>query len=158
MNISTLMPQSLLMKVFGVMIAAGIAIGSLLIAIHHFESIGYERRVSEDEIGLNKDLVQAQTQTLLLQHQLNEAQNALSKAKSDLLAINTVNRNAVNGLRVSNTSFNSGLPTDTREALSRRIASLSSVVEDCSARLVEVANDADIAIAEVNMLESAWAK
>jgi hypothetical protein len=32
------------------------------------------------------------------------------------------------------------------------------VVEDCSARLIEVASDADIAIAEIKMLENSWPK
>jgi len=158
MNLSDFTPQSLLFKVLAWLAIAGIVIGSLVATANHFESVGYDRRVAEDQVNLNKDLIEAKAQTQNLQHQLNEAQNELSKAKSNLLAITLVNRSYVGKLRDSFNTFDSGMSSQSREALIKRIASLDAVVADCSARLVEVANDADTAIAEVQMLEKAWPK
>lgn len=158
MNLTDFTPQSLLFKVAGWVAIIGLVCITLYAVANHFESIGYQKRVAEDEIQFNKELIASKSQTQILQHQLNEAQNALSKARSTLYTLNTDNRNAVNGLRSNFNTFNSSLPIDTRETLTRRIASLSTVVEDCSARLIEVANDADAAIAEVQMFQNAWPK
>ncbi|CAB4121560.1 hypothetical protein UFOVP14_32 [uncultured Caudovirales phage] len=158
MNISDFTPQSMLFKVIAWVGIVGIVIGSLFALSNHFESIGYDRRVAEDQVSLNKDLIDSKDKSQALQHQLNEAQNALAKAKSDLFALNNLNRNAINGLRSNFATFNGSLSIDTRETISKRISSLSNMVEDCSARLVEVANDADTAIAEIQMLEKAWPK
>ena len=158
MNISDFTPQSLLLKVIAWVGIIGVVIGSLFALAHHFESIGYNKRVGEDQVNLNKELVISKDQSKALQHQLNEAQNDLSKTKSTLAAISNSNRITTDQLRSSFNTFNGNLPSNTREALSRRISSLSNVVEDCSARLTEVANDADTAIAEVQMLEKAWPK
>ena len=156
--LSFLNPQSLLVKVVVWLAIAGIVIGSLVMTVKHFESVGYARRVAEDQVSLNKDLIESKDKSQALQHQLNEAQNALAKAKSDLLALNNLNRSSVGKLRDSFNTYNGGLSNASRDSLSRRISSLSNVVADCSARLIEVANDADLAIAEVAMLEKAWPK
>lgn len=156
MNISDFTPQSLIFKVVGWIAIVGLVVGALYATTKHFEQVGYDRRVSEDQVNLNKDLIEAKAKTQNLQHQLNEAQNELSKAKSDLLAITLVNRSYVGKLRDSFNTFDSGMSSQSREALIKRIASLDSVVADCSARLVEVANDADAAIAETKMFEKAW--
>ena len=158
MNISDFTPQSLLFKVIAWVGIVGVVIGSLFALSNHFESIGYDRRVAEDQVSLNKDLIESKDQTKALQHQLNEAQDELSKAKSSLLALNNSNRNALDQLRSSFNTFNGNLSGNTREALNLRIGTLSNVVTDCSARLVEVANDADTRAAEVMMLEKAWPK
>jgi translation initiation factor 2B subunit (eIF-2B alpha/beta/delta family) len=152
------MPQTLIMKVVGLIAVVGLISLSLYAAANHFESIGYQKRVAEDQAHLNTELVASKDKSIALQHQLNEAQNALSKAKSDLYSLGNLNRNALNSLRSNFNSFNSSLPSDSRDALTKRISSLSAVVEDCSARLIEVASDADIAIAEIKMLENAWPK
>ena len=156
MNLSDFTPQSLLFKVLGWIAVVGLVVGALYATAQHFEQVGYDRRVSEDQVNLNRDLIEAKAKTQDLQHQLNEAQNELSKAKSDLLAITLANRNYVGKLRDSFNTFDSSLSSQSREALIKRITSLDAVVGDCSARLVEVANDADTAIAETKMLEKAW--
>lgn len=158
MNISDFTPQSLLFKVIAWVGLAGVVIASLFALANHFESIGYDRRVAEDQIQLNQELAQSATKAQALQSKLNEAQSELSQNKSRLAALNTSNRNNLNLLRGSSTSFNSGLSSNTREALTQRISSLSIVVDDCSTRLIEVANDADTAIAEIQMLSKAWPK
>ncbi|QWD55174.1 hypothetical protein [Polynucleobacter paneuropaeus] len=156
MNLSDLTPQSLIFKVVGWIAIIGLIVGALYATTMHFEQVGYDRRISEDQINLNKDLIEAKSKTQNLQHQLNEAQNELSKAKSDLLALTLTNRSYVGKLRDSFNTFDSSVSSQSREALIKRIASLDSVVADCSARLIEVASDADTAIAETKMLEKAW--
>lgn len=156
MNLSDFTPQSLIFRVVGWIAIVGLVVGALYATTKHFEQVGYDQRVSEDQVNLNKDLIEAKAKTQALQHQLNEAQNELSKAKSDLLALTLVNRSYVGKLRDSFNTFDSSMSSQSREALIKRIASLDSVVADCSARLVEVANDADTAIAETKMFEKAW--
>jgi len=158
MNLSDFTPQSLLFKVLAWLAIAGIVIGSLVATANHFESVGYDRRVAEDQVSLNQDLIVSKDKTQSLQHQLNEAQNDLAKAKSSLFTLNSANRNALDQLRSGFNTFNGGMSSNSREAIVKRIASLNNVVEDCSARLAEVANDADTAIAEVQMFEKAWPK
>ena len=156
--LSFLNPQSLLVKVLAWLAIAAIVISSLVMTAKHFESVGYDRRVAEDQVNLNKDLLESKAKSQDLQHQLNEAQDELSKAKSRLLALNNSNRNALDQLRSGFNTFNGNLPSNSREALNLRIGTLSNVVADCSARLIEVANDADTRTAEVMMLEKAWPK
>ena len=158
MNISDFTPQSLLLKVMAWLAIAAIVISSLVMTAKHFESVGYDRRVAEDQVNLNKDLLESKAKSQDLQHQLNEAQDELSKAKSRLLALNNSNRNALDQLRSGFNTFNGNLPSNSREALNLRIGTLSNVVADCSSRLIEVANDADTRTAEVMMLEKAWPK
>ena len=136
MNISDFTPQSLLIKVMVWLAIAGIVIGSLVMTAKHFESVGYDRRVAEDQVNLNKDLLESKAKSQDLQHQLNEAQDELSKAKSRLLALNNSNRNALDQLRSSFNTFNGNLSGNTREALNLRIGTLSNVVADCSSRLL----------------------
>ena len=158
MNISDFTPQSLLLKVMAWLAIAAIVISSLVMTAKHFESVGYDRRVAEDQVNLNKDLLESKAKSQDLQHQLNEAQDELSKAKSRLLALNNSNRNALDQLRSGFNTFNGNLSSNSREALNLRIGTLSNVVADCSSRLIEVANDADTRTAEVMMLEKAWPK
>ena len=158
MNISDFTPQSLLLKVMAWLAIAAIVISSLVMTAKHFESVGYDRRVAEDQVNLNKDLLESKAKSQDLQHQLNEAQDDLSKAKSRLLALNNSNRNALDQLRSGFNTFNGNLSSNSREALNLRIGTLSNVVADCSSRLIEVANDADTRTAEVMMLEKAWPK
>lgn len=158
MNLSDFTPQSLLLKVVAWIGVVGLVAGVLVATANHFENVGYQKRVGEDQVNLNKELIEAKDQTQSLQHQLNEAQNALAKSKAALSILNANNRNSIGKLRDSFNSFNGGMSNESREALARRISSLSTVVADCSARLVEVANDADTAIAETQMFEKAWPK
>ncbi len=154
--LSFLNPQSLLFKVIAWLAIAGVVIGSLVMTAKHFESIGYQKRVAEDQVTLNQELVQSKDKSQSLQHQLNEAQNELFKAKSLLATLTAANHATVDQLRSSFNTFNGNLPNDSRETLNLRIGTLSNVVADCSSRLVEVANDADTRTAEVMMLEKAW--
>lgn len=158
MNISDFIPQSLIFKVIGWIAIVGLVVGVLYATTKHYEQVGYDKRVSEDQAELNQALIESQNKTQALQHQLNEAQNALAKAKTDLLAINNINRSSVGKLRDSFNTYNGGLSNASREALSLRIGTLSNVVSDCSSRLIEVANDADTRTAEVIMLQKAWPK
>ena len=69
MNLSDLTPQSLIFKVVGWIAIIGLILGALYATTMHFEQVGYYRRVSEDQINLNKDLIEAKAKTQNLQHQ-----------------------------------------------------------------------------------------
>ena len=156
MNLSDFTPQSLLFKVIAWVAVVTFVCGMLVAIANHFENVGYQRRVAEDEKTLVVELKAAAAKTLELQTKLNEAQNELAKAQADLLALTISNRNTVGQLRSQLDTYNRSLSSASREALSDRVAILSGIVEECSASIVEVARAGDASNDQVIMLESAW--
>lgn len=136
-----------------------LALCGLVVGIHHSgykEGIAAQQAV--DQKQALQDMALAKQKTDELQHQLNEAQNALLKAQADLLALTTLNRNTVSKLRQQLDTYDSNLSNLSREALSHRVTILSGIVEECTVQLVEVARAGDASNDQVIMLEAAWPK
>ena len=156
MNILDFSPQSLLMKVIAWLAVIGLVVGALVMTANHFEKVGYDRRVAEDQVNLNKELIEARAKTAELQDKLNKAQDELLKAKNDLDIIARRNGDLLNSLHNSVNSYNGSLSSASREALIARTVALSQVFNECASTLTEVARSADTLAIEVKEMQDAW--
>lgn len=156
MNISDFAPQSLLFKVVAwLAIIAGVAI-VLTATARHFENVGYQRRAAEDQVTINKALIEAAKKTQELQTKLSEADNARTKAEQTLLNTVSANRAIVGSMRKQLDAYNADLSHQSPSALIARIDTLSDVFGECTSRYTEVAAKADGHAADAVMLQRAW--
>ena len=141
-------------------IVAGIAlVGAVLYGTaNHFENIGYQRRISEEQAQGIKDLKAAAEKTKELQHQLNEAQNELIIQKQKLAALTTNNSQLVSKLRESTTTYNLSLSYYSRQALEKRVETLTTVVTECTAEYSALAGHADASELDLQMYDKSWPK
>lgn len=156
MNIQDFLPQSLFMKVVGWLIIVTIVVGSLWLATNHFENVGYQRRVAEDATQRNKDLEAASLVTHQLQTKLDGAKNELNIARQKLENLSANNTVLVTSLRESITAYNGNLSNDSKQALVERVATLSSVLEECTIEYSDVASKADAYAADLKMMQDSW--
>jgi len=155
-SISDFTPQSLLFKVIAWLIVIGVVVGALVYTADHFEKVGYDRRVAEDQVNINKALIEAAKKTQELQTKLTEANDARTKAEQTLLNTVNANRALVGGLRKQLDTYNADLSNQPPSALVARIDTLSDVLGECSSRYTEVAAKADGHAADALMLQKAW--
>lgn len=158
MNIEDLAPQSLLMKALAWLLAVVLVIGGLLALAHHFESIGYQRRINEEQQQLNKDLLAAAQETQRLQHKLNEAQNELNIQKQRIATLTAANGALTGQLRSSIAQYNGHLSSDSRQALEKRIQALSIVVQECTERYTALAGHADATELDLELFDQSYPK
>ena len=158
MNITDLIPQSLLLKVVAWLAVITIVVGSLWATARHFENVGYQKRKAEDMLQLNKELIQAKNQTAVLQSQVDKAYYELSQTQASLAKTAATNRDLSNRLRNGLSSYNRGLSDDSKQALIDRINALSEILGDCTDRYTEVATKADSYAADLKMMQEAWPK
>lgn len=158
MNLLDLLPQSLFLRVAGWLLVVAVVVGSLWAITNHFENVGYQKRVAEEQVQQNIDLQIAAGVTQELQSKLNKAQYELSISKQKLSALSNDNRRISNSLRDSIAGYNRNLPDYSREALTDRINALGSVFSECTSQYVEVARKADSYVGELKMMQEAWPK
>jgi len=158
MNISDLNPQSIVFKLIAIAISILIIVGTVYEAINHYENVGYQRRVSEEDVQRNKDLELAAIQTRKLQSQLDEAQHELSVTKQRLATLSANSVVLSNRLRDSITQYNSGLSNYSKQALIERVNTLSNVFGECTSQYTEVAAKADTYAADLKMMQDSWPK
>ena len=158
MNLLDLTPQSIAFKIIGIALAIILILGGAFLVIRHYETVGYQKRVAEEDVQRNKDLEIAAKQTLNLQNKLDEAQNELSVTKQKLVTLSNNNVVLTSKLRDSITAYNRNLPDYSKQALIERINTLSSVVGECTERYSEMANKADTYAADLKMMQDSWPK
>lgn len=122
--------MSIWWKIGSVIIAALIIIGGLYGTAKHFENIGYQKRIIEEQAQGIKDLQTAAKKTKELQQQLNEAQNELVIQKRNLATLTTTNNQLTSKLRESTSKYNLNLSYYSRQALEKRVQTLTTVVTD----------------------------
>ena len=156
MSIQDFMPQSLFMKVVGWLIVAGVITGSLWLIVNHFENVGYQKRVAEDTLQINQQLKESSIRTQQLQTKLDGAKNELNIARQKLETLSANNTVLVTSLRESITAYNGNLSNDSKQALVERVATLSSVLEECTIEYSDVASKADAYAADLKMMQDSW--
>ena len=144
-------------KLIGIALVVMSVVGGVFYVHHDGYNKGIAAQKAVDQAQAMKDMEIAKQKTQDLQSKLNEANHALLKAQADLFTLATSNRNSVSQLRQQLDTYNGNMSNYPSSA-ANRITTLSSVVEECSARLVEVANAADTASAQVIMFQAAWPK
>ena len=141
-------------------ILAGLALVVALLygTANHFENVGYERRISEEQAQGIKDLKAAAEKTKELQHQLNEAQNELIIQKQKLATLTSTNNQLVSRLRESTAKYNLNLSYYSRQALEKRVETLTTVVSECTAEYSALAAHADTSELDLQMYDKSWPK
>jgi predicted RNase H-like nuclease (RuvC/YqgF family) len=145
-------------KIGGAIIAVLAVVGCLYGITKHYENIGYERRISEEQAQGIKDLKAAAEKTKELQHQLNEAQNELIIQKQKLATLTSTNNQLVSRLRESTAKYNLNLSYYSRQALEKRVETLTTVVSECTAEYSALAAHADTSELDLQMYEKSWPK
>lgn len=145
-------------KVGGVIIAVITIAGSLYGITKHYENIGYQKRISEEQAQGIKDLKAAAAETQNLQQKLNEARNELIVQKQKLAALTAGNNLLVSQLRESTSKYNLNLSYYSRQALEKRIETLSTVVTECTTEYSALARSADATELDLQMLDKSWPK
>jgi len=158
MTLSDFNPQTLAFKAIAILVAMLLLCGTVYELINHYENVGYQRRVAEEDVQRNKDLEAAAIKTRALQSQLDEAQYELSITKQKLATLTASNVVLANRLRDSLAQYNSNLSNDSKQALIERVNSLSDVLGECTSRYTEVAAKADSYTADLKMMQDSWPK
>jgi chromosome segregation ATPase len=158
MNLSQFAPQSLLMKLIAWVLLITFIAGSLWGLAKHFENVGYDRRVNEEQLQLNKDLAQAAAKTQFLQTKLNEAQHELNLARQRITILTSTNNALAGKLRTSLALYNSNLSNDSRQTLEKRIQTLSTVVQECTDRYTALAGHADAIELDLDLFDKSYPK
>lgn len=158
MTLSDFNPQTLAFKAIAILVSVLLLCGAVYELINHYENVGYQRRVAEEDVQRNKDLEAAAIKTRALQSQLDEAQYELSITKQKLATLTASNVVLANRLRDSLTKYNSNLSNDSKQALIERVNSLSDVLGECTSRYTEVAAKADSYTADLKMMQDSWPK
>ena len=152
------MLTSLQIKIIGIVLGVIILIGGAWAAINHFENVGYQKRVAEDAVQLNKDLIAAKAKSTELQGKLDKALYDLAQSKINLDKTTSYNRLVVSGLRDQLNAYNGSLSNNSREALQNRITTLSTVVQECTSEYATLAEHADKTELDLQTIESSWPK
>jgi len=134
---------ALVMQVFGVILTIG---GSYYVADHQ----GYQRRVAEDQVEIERLNGEARAKEVELNQKLAVANTALKKAKDDVKTKQTnLNALADSGeLRLPSTC---GVPTDSdATAVTRNSTHESESERQTVKELISIASDGDTAIIALN--------
>lgn len=150
--------MSIWWKIGSAAIALLLVLGALYGTAKHFEGIGYQKRISEEQEQGIKDLKAAALETQQLQHKLNEARNELTTQRQKLATLTNNNNLLASQLRESATKYNLNLSYYSRQALEKRVQTLSTVVTECTAEYSTVAAYADAAELDLQMFEKSWPK
>jgi predicted RNase H-like nuclease (RuvC/YqgF family) len=150
--------MSIWMKIGAVVAGVALVVALLYGTANHFENVGYERRISEEQAQGIKDLKAAALQTQQLQHQLNEAQNELIIQKQKLATLTSTNNQLVSRLRESTAKYNLNLSYYPRQALEKRVETLTTVVSECTAEYSSLAAHADTSELDLQMYDKSWPK
>lgn len=135
-----------------------LALGALYGTAKHFENIGYQKRIVEEQAQGIKDLKSAVERTQQLQHKLNEAQNELNIQKQKLATLTRNNVVLASQLRESTTKYNLSLSYYSRQALEKRVETLSNVLSECTAEYSALASHADATELDLQLYEKSWPK
>ena len=152
------MLTSLQIKIIGIVLGVVILIGGAWALANHFENVGYQKRVAEDTVQLNKDLIAAKAKSTELQGKLDKALYDLAQSKINLDKTTSYNRLVVSGLRDQLNAYNGSLSNNSREALQNRISTLSAVVQECTSEYAALAEHADKTELDLQTIESSWPK
>ncbi len=152
------MLTSLQIKIIGIVLGVVILIGGAWALANHFENVGYQKRVAEDTVQLNKDLIAAKAKSTELQGKLDKALYDLAQSKINLDKTTSYNRLVVSGLRDQLNAYNGSLSNNSREALQNRITALSTVVQECTSEYAALAEHADKTELDLQTIESSWPK
>ena len=152
------MLTSLQIKIIGIVLGVVILIGGGCALVNHFENVGYQKRVAEDTVQLNKDLIAAKAKSTELQGKLDKALYDLAQSKINLDKTTSYNRLVVSGLRDQLNAYNGSLSNNSREALQNRISTLSAVVQECTSEYAALAEHADKTELDLQTIESSWPK
>ena len=152
------MLTSLQIKIIGIVLGVAILIGGAWALANHFENVGYQKRVAEDTVQLNKDLIAAKAKSTELQGKLDKALYDLAQSKINLDKTTSYNRPVVSGLRDQLNAYNGSLSNNSREALQNRITALSTVVQECSSEYSTLAEHADKTELDLQTIENSWPK
>ena len=145
-------------KIAAIVLTVLILIGGFWSTAKHFENMGYQKRVAEDTVQLNKDLIAAKAKSTELQDKLDKALYDLAQSKINLDKTTSYNRIIVGGLREQLNSYNGSLSNNSREALQNRITALSTVVQECSSEYSTLAEHADKTELDLQTIERSWPK
>ena len=150
--------MSIWMKIGAAVAGVALVVAALYGTAAHFENIGYQRRIVEEQAQGIKDLKFAAEQTQQLQRKLNEAQNELNIQKQKLAALTHNNVVLASQLRESTTKYNLSLSYYSRQALEKRVETLSNVLSECTAEYSALAAHADTSELDLQMYEKSWPK
>jgi GTPase involved in cell partitioning and DNA repair len=145
-------------KIGGAAIAVLSIVGALYGATKHYENIGYQKRISEEQAQGIKDLKTAAIETQNLQQKLNEARNELIIQKQKLATLTAGNNLLVSQLRESTSKYNLNLSYYSRQTLEKRVETLSTVVAECTAEYSALARSADATELDLQMFDKSWPK
>jgi len=150
--------MSIWVKIGAILTAIALVIAGLYGTAKHFENVGYQRRISEEQVQGIKDLKAAAEKTKELQHQLNEAQNELNIQKQKLATLTSTNNQLTSKLRESTAKYNLNLSYYSRQALEKRVETLTTVVTECTAEYSALAGHADTTELDLQMFDKSWPK
>jgi hypothetical protein len=156
--LDALSPYKLLAEIVVIgSLAAGTAYG-----IHQF--LEHERQIGRNEVQAlwdaqtAKDERAARLETARLAKQAEDAEKNGATREQTIRTLATASGNANLGLRDTLATIRGGVPSATVDALGKSIATLSTVLAECSGRYQGLAEKADRHASDVKTLQEAWPK
>jgi uncharacterized protein (DUF2252 family) len=156
--LDALSPYKLLAEIVVIgSLAAGTAYG-----IHQF--LEHERQIGRNEVRAlwdaqtAKDERAARIETARLAKQAEDAEKNGANREQTIRTLATASGNANLGLRDTLATIRGGVPSATVDALGKSIATLSTVLAECSGRYQGLAEKADRHASDVKTLQEAWPK
>ncbi len=141
-------------------------IGSLAVGavygIHQF--LEHERDIGRNEVQARwdaqtaKDVETARLETARLAKQAEDAAKNGANREQTIRTLAIASGNANIGLRDSLATIRSGVPSATVDALGKSVATLSTILAECSGRYQGLAERADRHASDVRTLQEAWPK
>ncbi len=143
------------LAILAITVALGLAWNAFL---HHEQSIGYQRRVAEDNVALIAAQTAAATETERLTKEKDNAVNARITAEKKVSVANAAVASANLQLRDTRARLRNGLPNATIASCRTINAAYDIVFGQCTEQLETVARYADGCTADTLMYQQAWPK
>lgn len=156
--LSFLTPYKLAIEiaVFGIL-AAGV-IWCIHLYNDHQQTIGYQRAVAEYTAKLEQAKADAKAQEDIFRKQLEDANNAAAKREQTIRTSADAARAASASLSDALNNLRNSVPGATAASLANSVATLATVLGNCSERYRDVAEKADRHASDAQRILDSWPK